>query len=151
LKKQFGNESANPWLAVICQAGADSGVETARIVEWAERDGKRDSWRLHHLGLANYRAGRYEKAIDLFKESGTSAYNDFGLALAYHRLGRLAESRQSYERGLQGIKAGTPKDADAPTWVIPPHWIYAHVLQQEADRLLATGKSAPAGKVVPVK
>src|SRR5262249_54672233 len=103
-----------------------------------------------------HRAGQQKEALACLKKSDTKqgaspGHNAFVFAMIYHRLGDVDESRRYYKRGLEGHKAVTPKDPDAASAVIPPHWSYGNVLEEEATRVLNAGKSAPRGKASSAK
>src|SRR5262245_35331426 len=133
------------WLAMICQAGADSGIAAEQIVTWAEtaETTQLDAWTVRQIAFGLYRAGQDEKALALLKKGDPQSIHDtVFLAMLYQRTGRSKENRKFYESACRRLAAATPKDAHTPAAMIPPHWIYAHVLQREADRLLNSGKPA---------
>jgi tetratricopeptide (TPR) repeat protein len=63
------------------------------------------------LGVAYYRAGQYEKAIDILRpnldrqENRAVAYDLFFLAMSHHRLGETARARDYYDRAVRWIGA----------------------------------------------
>jgi tetratricopeptide (TPR) repeat protein len=132
-------------LARICSIGSAEGIDASRLVEWANRGlGDRAPWTLTVLGMAEYRAGQFDRAIEHFRESNTlrrgwqlRARNYFGLAMAHHRLGQvdaarecLEKARQFFERVQPASPGGTPPLDDAA------EWIEQHVLSREAEALL---------------
>src|SRR5262249_33671821 len=75
----------------------------------------RNSWYLHALGLAHYRAKQYEEAIARLEESRRvnpswdqqTCVNGFVLALAHHRLGHADEARQWLDKTVKRLEEGT--------------------------------------------
>jgi tetratricopeptide (TPR) repeat protein len=88
-----------------------SPLGPARQVELAEAIvavKPRVYWFLHALGIAHYRAGQYEPAIQRLKESVELEANWSGmnypfLAMAYHRLGRHDEARRALDEAEQAL------------------------------------------------
>jgi tetratricopeptide (TPR) repeat protein len=132
-------------LARVCSIGRPEGIDAQRVVDLANRGmGDRPPWALTVLGMAEYRAGQFDRAIEHFRESNTlrrgwqlRARNYFGLAMAHHRLGQvdaarecLEKARQFFERVQPASPGGTPPLDDAA------EWIEQHVLSREAEALL---------------
>jgi tetratricopeptide (TPR) repeat protein len=119
-------------------------------VELAERALERDKkpWVFHAAGLAHYRAGQYEQAIDRFEESlkdpgwqqGAGHASELGLALAHHRMGHAKEARQWldkadqwYEKAVQDALASPTGRATLQWW---KDWPIFVVLRREARKLI---------------
>jgi tetratricopeptide (TPR) repeat protein len=105
-------------------------------------------WARNRLGLALYRAGRWQEAIRYLREAQEiqpswpgHCVDDMFLALAHYRLGQRDEGRRwldkaerwlaSADRDLAAMKTGFP-----PT-VHPSDWLQVQVLRREADGVLA--------------
>jgi eukaryotic-like serine/threonine-protein kinase len=90
-------------LARVCllapRAAADP-AEPGWLAEWAAlrlQRGSRTAWRLHTLGLAHYRNGRYADAVTSFEQSlrarpdwSGRSVNWLGLAMSHHALNIMA-------------------------------------------------------------
>ncbi len=128
----------------------DSPIEPARAVRWAEHKlPEREAYRsAHALGLALYRAGRYQEAIRQLEESATQwpdnlldGQNRLVLAMAQYHLKDLATARQS----LAGAIA---RNAQQGGKTLPiPVWLGYQLLLREAEALiLETSDSARTAK-----
>jgi WD40 repeat protein/tetratricopeptide (TPR) repeat protein len=125
-------------LARTCALAPQGSVEPARVVRWAEQAAAGAPGApgpLHTLGLACYRAGRGERAVQCLRESDQSGgdatvLNWLGLALAQHGQGRNQEARAWLDR------AGAWLDKASPGSLLVPDWLEAQVLRREAEALL---------------
>ena len=138
-------------LAVICTAGPQSGVESARIIRWAENavGQSRSALYLFVLGAAHYRAGNYERAAECLEESDAkwggepTVHNSFLRAMTYHRLGQNEKSRRCYAAGLQLLRKRTlppgsdslPNDALWNTGALS-EWQHLNMMHREAKAVL---------------
>ncbi len=114
-------------------------------VEHASDDAK--GMFLNTLGVAQYRAGQWQSAIDALHESmnyrnGGNPADWFFLAMAYWQLGQKDEARQSYDRGVQWMKDHESKNQELQRF------------QDEAAKSLKIGDQKPAndqptGQTVP--
>ena len=100
-----------------------------------------DAMSLNTLGVALYRAGRYDEAIDILERSlaagrgQTDAFDLFFLAMAHHRLGHRADARTHFDRALRWL--GDHKTLDQ-------RWAEALTgFRAEAEAVLA----GPAGEL----
>jgi hypothetical protein len=116
--------------ALIGSLAKDSGIEPARLVAWAELAVKTEAncFTLHALTAAEYRAGTCEavtrhaqQAIDHGAPRNLVA---FLLALAYHRLGKPAESQLWYDIGRNEVEGVRPRNPSDPAPWAPYHWMY---------------------------
>jgi Flp pilus assembly protein TadD len=107
---------------------------------------------LYIQGLAHYRAGQYERAVECLREAWTldpdwpvRAITYPALAMAYHRLGKADEARQmlsSTERVIDGWTEAIFK-GEVGTMPIPwSDWLECRHLCHEA-KLLLTGSLPP--------
>jgi serine/threonine protein kinase/tetratricopeptide (TPR) repeat protein len=156
--ERFRNElwyknDAQGIVAFACAATSNTIVEPAQLVEWATMDVKacRDASTLHGLGLAYYRAGRHELAIQNLEESNALGWRNSGkcqnwlvLAMAHHQLGHEGEAHLCWSMALRGIpelignkarlEGFIPYSANR---VSPRDWICVNVLGREAAALLS--------------
>jgi tetratricopeptide (TPR) repeat protein len=92
------------------------------------------------LGLAHYRAGQHDEAIEVLRESNkgnwlstAKAQNHLVLAMAHYAAGRQAEAREWLQRArgmIDKAQRMTPKKA---LRLAPPDWIALAVLFREAE------------------
>ncbi len=130
-------------LARTCGTARKGAVDPARVVEWAAQAvaGAQPAWYFHVLGLAQYRAGQFEQALQSFAKAdvGEGAYrglNWFGLALVHHRLGHPDEARQCLAKGIQWLEREGPPGPERPTKLSPQDWLEAQLLRREAEELI---------------
>jgi protein O-mannosyl-transferase len=68
------------------------------------------------LGIANYRAGDWQKAIQWLDKSvqagGGTSFDWFFLAMATEKLGRHAEAKTCYEKAVQWMQRHAPDDKE---------------------------------------
>jgi tetratricopeptide (TPR) repeat protein len=108
-------------------------------------------WSLTEQGALCYRGGRVQDAVSLFGKSleaetrpGASVLNWLWLALAHEKFGATDKARSYLDRAggwLDSLGGEFPANADA-LGLHRHNWLEAHVLRQEARRLL----SPPSGK-----
>src|SRR5262249_24110044 len=114
-------------------------VDPARLVVWGrqavEVPPPIQPWCIHALGVAHYRAGQYDLAIQRLEESlraiwtNGNAQNRLRLALAHHRLGHADEARRWLREAIT--------DIDKAARSLPPtDWLEANVLRREAEALI---------------
>jgi len=125
---------------------ADLGV---RLATAAVHDAPNNGPILHTLGVALYRAGRWEEARAALAKSddlcGPTTYVDFFLSMANARLGNMTGARATYERGCELLRVwdaeagqGSTSDPAQPAGMMQfrgPLGLLAQ-FQQEAAELL---------------
>jgi tetratricopeptide (TPR) repeat protein len=123
-------------------------VETARVIDLAQRlpIPQYAAGRLHALGLASYRAGKYEDAIHHLNECvtghpewGAQVLNYQVLALAYHRLGKDDEARRWRLKATEWIDRTAEEVARAAPygWPLQPYDLLAMwLLERELAQTL---------------
>jgi tetratricopeptide (TPR) repeat protein len=107
---------------------------------------------LYVQGLARFRAGQDEKAVELFRQSvaagpkwstATSCYPP--LAMAYHRLGKPDEARRALAAASKAIDDSIEFSSRIPLGIRPfpwVDWLECRLLHREATSLL-TGSPPP--------
>jgi tetratricopeptide (TPR) repeat protein len=135
----------------ICGLAPGAIADPARLVSWAQTWMERQphaGWARNRLGIALYRAGRWEEAVRRLREGEETqpswpglCVDDMFLALAYYRLGQSDEGHRwqdkaerwlaSADRELAAMKTGFPAT------VHPSDWLEVQVLRREADGVLA--------------
>jgi tetratricopeptide (TPR) repeat protein/tRNA A-37 threonylcarbamoyl transferase component Bud32 len=130
-------------LARTCAMARQSPVDPSRAVQWANQALASDqpAWYFHALGLAQYRAGQFDHALQSFAKANGKAWayrelNWFGLALVHHRLGHPDEARQYLDKGVQWLKRYGPPGPGRPAKIYPIDWLEAQVLRREAEEML---------------
>ena len=133
-------------LARSCAIGPESGVEPSRILEWAKQGDT--AWEMHVLGLARYRSGRFDKAIQSLEASNAGnwsalakAQNDLVLAMAHHRQGDQLKAQQLLQRAKTTIDNARPQQTNQPVDVAVPDWIGIETLRREAEELIGLHES----------
>jgi tetratricopeptide (TPR) repeat protein len=144
---QRAAQTENPWeayaLARSCAMARKSPVDPARAVQWAEQAVANDHapWCFHVLGLAQYRAGRFDQALQNFTKANVKAWryselNWFPLALVHHRLDHSDEARQCLEEGIRWLERKGPPSPQRSARLLPQDWLEAQLLRREAEELL---------------
>jgi eukaryotic-like serine/threonine-protein kinase len=135
-------------LARTCAMARKSPVDPARTVQWANQAvaGNQGAWYFHALGLAQYRAGQFDQALQNFAKANVEAWayrdlNWFGLALVHLRMGHPDEARQSLDKGIQWLERESPPGLARPTKILPQDWLEAQVLRREAEEMLKIKRS----------
>jgi serine/threonine protein kinase/Flp pilus assembly protein TadD len=126
-------------MARTCAIAPQSPVDPARAVEWANQNvaGSQNPWDFHVLGLAQYRAGQFDKALQSFTKANDKAWayadiNWFGLALVHQRLGQPDQARQCLDKGIHWLTRVGPSGPDQPARLDPHDWLEAQLLYREA-------------------
>ena len=135
-------------LARSCAMVRKSRIEPARAVQWANRAVASNPypWCFHVLGLAQYRAGQFDEALQSFTKANVKSWpyselNWFGLALVHHRLGHPDDARQCLDNGIQWLEREGPPSPELPAKLLPQDWLEAQLLRREAEEMLKTMQS----------
>jgi serine/threonine protein kinase/WD40 repeat protein len=130
-------------LARTCAMAPKSPVDPIRAVQWANQAlvGDRHPWYFHALGMAQYRAGQFDQALQSFTKANDKAWSNrditwFGLALVHHRLGRPDEARRWLDKGVQWLERVGPPGPERPARIYPLDWLAAQLLRREAEEVL---------------
>ncbi len=121
-------------------------LETAeQAVRWAESavEADRTAWYLHALGMAYYRVGRYDEAIEVLEESNATNWADAGkaqnclvLAMIHHELGDATAAENWLSRADEWL-AGQIARAEGGQMNMPAtDWFPINVLRREAGALI---------------
>jgi tetratricopeptide (TPR) repeat protein len=132
-------------LAHSCGIAAENDVPLEKLVEWAKKGvtENKNAWELHVLGLAQYRAGQFDEAIQSLETSNAGNWpplakvqNDLVLAMAHHWQGNHENAEQFLHQAKAAIDKARPLQADEPVAVAVPDWIGIEVLRREAEGLI---------------
>jgi non-specific serine/threonine protein kinase/serine/threonine-protein kinase len=168
MREQFGarrDGAAVGILAHACVLGPDALGDADAVVRLAEErlaltappSGHHYYWSIHVVGLAYYRAGQYQKAVDwlskAMKDDPGWEYpvpNWLVLSMAHQRLGHAEEAQQWFDKAKQWFGEKTRSRPADWTRAAPPgwqwwDWLGVQVLCREAETLLK-GADRPAGK-----
>ena len=137
-----------------CALSPRPPVEPAELVRRAQQANATGEapWNLYVEGLARFRAGQDEKAVELFRKSldatprwNTGVINHSPLAMAYHRLGKSDEARRELAEADRVFTQGIWAISEMPLGLMPSSWsdwLEAQLLHREATVLL-TGSPPP--------
>jgi tetratricopeptide (TPR) repeat protein len=150
-KNRPTDDSRDYTLALICAEGPQSGVPPASMVRWAEgavaESGGTNRYQLFSLGVACYRAGQYERAVECLEKYGSRGPYAFFLAMAFHRLGQHEKSRQAYNSALESMRSvAPPPHAAAPR--LAGHWPDPTVPYEPERFYLLTGEPLTGGQLL---
>ena len=133
----------------VCGLAPGAIADPSRLVPWAEVWVERQphtGWARDRLGIALYRAGRWDEAVRRFRKaeemhpSWPGPYvDDMFLALAHARLGQIDEGWRWLEKANRW-RAGADRDlakekTGFPPTVRPSDWLILQVLRREADQI----------------
>jgi hypothetical protein len=130
-------------------------VEPEQVIRWAEHAlaSRLNGWNLHTLGVALYRAGRLEAAIQRLEESNRTDWGEQGrmqnrlvLAMAHHRLGHAAQARALLDevaRWWDGLEAAR---IDGAVTMPLTDWLPLQLFRREAVALILGCPNCPAAK-----
>jgi tetratricopeptide (TPR) repeat protein len=128
-----------------------SGVEPARLVAWANQalESGRPAYFEYAAGLANYRAGDMQTAINHLDQSNNGGWSEdakgqnwLALAMAHAKAGQLEEARRCLKEGRKRLKLAAPPGADKPIPGYCGDWGALQILLAEAETVVE-GKQKP--------
>jgi len=135
-------------VARSCAIARKSPVNPARAVQWANQAvaSSHNPWDFHVLGLAQYRAGKFDQALQSFTKANVEGWtlrdlNWFGLALVHHRLGHPDEARRCLDKGIQWLEREGPPGPGRPAKLPPQDLLEAQLLRREAEEMLKIKRS----------
>ncbi len=136
-------------VARVCALAPDTVPDPRTPLQMAERAARAQPvpHYVHTLGLACYRAGQFERAIDHLERSSkgvwrAQAANWLVLAMTQQRLGRADEARKWFDRAVQWMDGNREagRDSISALQSIHPHDALAcMVLRREAEAMLGIG------------
>jgi tetratricopeptide (TPR) repeat protein len=110
------------WLPATCPDAklrdpAQAVKQAQRALELEERVG--NTW--NTLGVAHYRAGNWNAAIDALDKSrqhrkGGDAFDCFFLAMSYWQLAQKDKARKWYKQGVEWVEKNSAALATTPQW-----------------------------------
>ncbi|MBI1917216.1 MAG: protein kinase [Planctomycetes bacterium] len=146
---QFGSttDPGVAWsLEAACSLSPTGITDPTRLVQLADiwlKAGLKESWRMFHVGMAHYRAGKFAEAVPYLEGTANVHLARPVLAMAHHRLGHTDEARRwlakaegRYNSWIQDALAATP-----PTF--GPDDVWGLTPWREAKELIE-GKPPPA-------
>jgi tetratricopeptide (TPR) repeat protein len=146
---QFGVDN-NDALNIVrtCTLTPEPLIDTADLVRRAKHANafEKVNWKLYIEGLAFYRAGNYEQAIDRFRQSlsldpnwNARAINYPPLAMAYYRLSKVEEARAALASAEKAIDGWIEAMFQGPVGTMPIpwfDWLECQHYYREAKRLV---------------
>src|SRR5262249_26827571 len=128
-------------LEAACSLSPAGISDPARLVQLADiwlKAGLKEPWRMIHVGLAHYRAGKFKETVrDLEGVDHHWAY--MVRAMAHHRLGSadeakrwLAKADTWYNGWIEGVLAATPLPLDYESVWSPLLWREAKAVVEGA-------------------
>jgi serine/threonine-protein kinase len=134
-------------VARICTLAPGAVPDATRLVSIADRAVKASptAHYLHTLGLAYYRGGRFDRAIEELNRStkanwNANAANWLVLAMAHERLGQTDEARKWFDKAVQWLdnphEKATQTSANPLQSIHPQDALACLVLRREAAALL---------------
>jgi tetratricopeptide (TPR) repeat protein len=139
---ELGERTSKAWLMV-----PDSGYDLAechRLIDKAIADGPPNylRWFKASKGLAEYRSGNYESAVQCLEESKqmrpqqeTMILSDYVIALSLKKLGRIDEAKAAFLRAEQDY-ANLPRLGEAP--IRDNEWFLCDMIRREAAAVFAS-------------
>jgi eukaryotic-like serine/threonine-protein kinase len=157
MEKRFGGESDNSSIMNLvrsCVQSPTPAVDPGDLARRAEEVVSRGpiNWHLYVAGIAHYRAGHYELAVQRLTESlkfvpnwKASPINYPVLAMALHRGKHDAEAREALASAAKAIDAWTEEMYRGPVGTMPIpwfDWLECRIYYREAT-ILITGSPPP--------
>ncbi|HEX3356370.1 MAG TPA: tetratricopeptide repeat protein [Tepidisphaeraceae bacterium] len=150
------NSDAACLIATACSLGPQLPIEPSRMVQWAKPPAEKNpgsSWRCYALGLAYYRAGQYDQALDWLKKSSASSKWDrqaraqplLVMAMVNYRLGHETDAQAELGEARKLIADITPKTSGDPVYLNAGDWIPMQVLLREARALIPQSSDESTG------
>jgi WD40 repeat protein/serine/threonine protein kinase/tetratricopeptide (TPR) repeat protein len=156
MRERFGTSLDVEDVALLAQAcllapgGAGDAAAAIRLAErrlaLTRSPSHDDAWSAHLVGLAYYRAGQDQKAIEWLSK-GLKVHPDWRLhgwlvlAMAHDRLGQADEARKCCDKAEQWLKEKTRNQLNQGARVAPPgwpwrDWLLVQLSRREAEDML---------------
>jgi serine/threonine protein kinase/Flp pilus assembly protein TadD len=141
---------------MVCVLAPGALGDPERVLRLARRRMERSQtaslWNHHVLGLALYRAGHHQEAIDVVArrlnvdaQFSIHGSNLMLLAMAHYKLGHTEEARDHLQKGLEWaderVKNKREEGRYAPTQIDWWDWLKFQLLQREARELMKIDES----------
>jgi WD40 repeat protein/tetratricopeptide (TPR) repeat protein len=140
------------WGPLAGDSGVDPGLLLQQIDRCLAGDEKRprDHWMVEAKGMAEYRAGRMERAVEWLRKAESHLHGAAGpdeankvvtfffLSMAYQRLNRAEEAKAKYQQGLRQMEktfGGLDQYQPGKGWDWYD-WPMCQVVRREAEALL---------------
>jgi tetratricopeptide (TPR) repeat protein len=153
--ERFGNSTNFEDIVYLAHTALlmPDGLDEKLVLELAERrlamtprPSGHHAWSVHLVGLAHYRAGHYQRAIEWFdkglKEDPNweeRVYHWLLLAMAHHRLGHAREARKWMdlaEKWFAGVEESRKKGSSVPLGGLWRGWLLVKMVHREAKETL---------------
>jgi WD40 repeat protein len=143
---EYSGETEDPFVAyvlarmVAISSAAD--LPRSRAVGWAElaAANRNEAWIRHVAGLAHYRAGNLEKALEWLELSADSSWhpelNQIALCLVHAQNGDMKKARSNLQQVREWLATTESRKKDGYYDVQPTDWLELHILLPEAEALL---------------
>jgi serine/threonine protein kinase/tetratricopeptide (TPR) repeat protein len=151
LAQQPKDDDAAYVVSRVFAIGPVDPADAPQVVDWAKQGTQAKpvpEWRIHSLGLAQFRAGHDEAAIknlkivtNVLNQGCTSDW--LVLAMIHDRLGHKSEARRCVKEATEFMKGAgpDPKVLECEARIPCLDWIELNVLSREAWKLLETTSS----------
>jgi tetratricopeptide (TPR) repeat protein len=137
-------EIENPEVAYFMARSAtlvlDSVVDPKLVAQWGELGitPEKKAWHLHVAGMAHFRAGDYEKALERLEQSAATNWhpelNQLGLALFYATQGDMTKAREYLQLAQKWFEEKETSRTDEYYSAQATDWLEAHLLLREAEK-----------------
>jgi tetratricopeptide (TPR) repeat protein len=151
MARHFGSSSDNRALHNVLRAAASAADvldDPAPLVRMAEESARIGEDYVRFVGVALYRAGRYQESIRRFEEASQlaplKAWELYFLAMAHHRLGDVERAKRAMAQAERWIADADRREkvGDQQAWRGWHRRIEVRCIRQEAESL--TGVPAAA-------
>jgi Tfp pilus assembly protein PilF len=130
---------------VLARAASMSSEETLSwtdVVKWSESAASSDpkAWYMHAAGLANLRAGQFDKAKEWLDKSAATTWhpelNHLALSLVHARQGNADLAREQFQNAQDWLKQVEAEKRDGYYAVQDTDWLEFQIILREAVNLL---------------
>ena len=131
------------YLARLISLTPEETIDRQRVAKWGEMgiSDQTQAWLTHAAGLAHYRAGDYERALQRLEASAETSWhpelNQLALALVSIKRQDLSKAREYFERAEQWFADKEAAKTDGYYDVQDTDWLEANLLRMEVKQSLA--------------